>query len=140
MRVVERSILTANSEIIDLRTLVPLLSGNRWVWRVLWMDAVGEPFRGVPLQQLGNEIAGMKLGLEMTFAELVDLSCVIGQSIDLVVVAAANGEDFNQRDLRDENFDNCLVYADIFDSSTVSLGISNRVPGNEEILRRFESF
>jgi hypothetical protein len=121
--------LRKNKSYTSLKDILNILPENNWTWSILDFDGIGKMPQDMSIDEFIELIKKNPSGLMMSWEELKNFSNSIEQTFDCLIVAVLSMEKLDGSKFIRDNFSDCLVVINAFDSSEWTVSIQeNSVP------------
>jgi len=106
---------------VQLADFLSKLPDDDWVWSVLEFYGVGTAPNGLPMADFEALTRSEPKGFIMNWSELKNFAGSLDQTYDCLIVAARSVQDISNDKSSKENFSNCEVVIEAFDSTEWSV-------------------
>ena len=88
---------------------------------MLWFDGIGIAPNDLSMEQFIEQIQENATGFKMNWQQCLEFSSTLEQTFDCLLVAVNQLSDLKPEELSKNNFSNCLVLIEAFDSTEWSV-------------------
>ena len=117
--------LGGNSLIVNLDSVLLNIQDNDFFWSILDFDGIGPFPNEMPIDEFCKKVLNQDHGFLFSWQELVIFSKIIYDCYNCIIVAVKNLEDLDRIKITNNNYENCMLVLELFDSTYWNINIKN---------------
>lgn len=110
-----------DGSLVQLTDFLSAIPENNWVWAVLDFYGIGNAPNDLSMEDFEKLVRSKPNGVIMTWYELNNFASSLDQTYDCLIVAAKSPQNISKDRSAKENFSNCEVVIEAFDSTEWSV-------------------
>lgn len=107
----------SNGSLIQLTDFLQTIPENNFIWAILDFYGIGNAPNGLLMEDFETLVRSKSQGFIMNWAELQEFAGSLEQTYDCLIVAAKSLDFISSEKSEKENFKNCEIVIEAFDST-----------------------